>query len=171
MLLKIFQDVTLNDDFLIIESDCLILKEINFFEDDKTTLYLCRDQNHTPYFNFNNLLGFGREYEHSFISEFMMYNKQIVKDLLTKSNCKDVYDFLEIIYNNVNGDCYPADYELYGNFCIKYHRDKVDVKHLNYNFFGRESRNNPFWTDSEIIELINTNLDKEVISFHTWGEN
>lgn len=171
MLLKIFQDVTLNDDFLIIESDCLILKEINFFEGDKTTLYLCRDQNHTPYFNFNNLLGFGREYEHSFISEFMMYNKQIVKDLLTKSNCKDVYDFLEIIYNNINGDCYPADYELYGNFCIKYHRDKVDVKHLNYNFFGRESRNNPFWTDSEIIELINTNLDKEVISFHTWGEN
>ena len=171
MLLKIFQDVTINDDFLIIESDCLILKEINFFEKDKTTLYLCRDQNHTPYFNFNNLLGFGREYEHSFISEFMMYNKQIVKDLLSKSNCKDVYDFLEIIYNNVNGNCYPADYELYGNFCIKYHREKIDVKHLNYNFFGRESSSNPFWTDSEITDLINTNLDKEVISFHTWGEN
>jgi hypothetical protein len=171
MLLKIFQDVTLNDNFLVIESDCLILKEINFFEEDKTTLYLCRDQYHTPYFNFNNLLGFGREYNHSFISEFMMYNKQIVKDLLNKSNCKDVYDFLEIVYNNVNGDCYPADYELYGNFCIKYHRDKVDVKHLSYNFYGRESTHNPFWTDSEITELINSNLDKEVISFHTWGEN
>jgi hypothetical protein len=171
MLLKIFQDVTLNDDFLIIESDCLILKEINFFEEDKTTLYLCRDQHHTPYFNFNNLLGFGREYNHSFISEFMMYNKQIVKDLLNKSNCKDVNDFLEIVYNNTNNDCYPADYELYCNFCFKYHREKIEVKHLNYNFFGRESRISSFWGDNEIVDLINSNLDKDVISFHTWGEN
>lgn len=171
MMLKIFQNVTDNDDFLIIESDCLILKEINFFEGDRTNLYLCRDQNHAPYFNFNNLLGFGREYNHSFISEFMMYNKQIVKDILTKSNCDNVNDFLEIVYNNTNNECYPADYELYGNFCFKYYRDKIDVKHLNYNFFGRESKVNPFWGDDEIINLINTNLDKEVISFHTWGEN
>ena len=171
MMLKMFQNVTENDNFLIIESDCLILKKINFFENEKTYLYLCRDQNHTPYFNFNNLLGFGREYNHSFISEFMMYNKQIVKDMLSKSNCNNVNDFLEIVYNNTNNDCYPADYELYGNFCFKHHRDKIEVKHLNYNFFGRESRISPFWGDNEIINLINTNLDKEVISFHTWGEN
>jgi hypothetical protein len=171
MMLKMFQNVTDNDNFLIIESDCLILKQINFFEDDKTYLYLCRDQNHTPYFNFNNLLGFGREYNHSFISEFMMYNKQIVKDMLLKSKCNDVNDFLEIVYNNTSNDCYPADYELYGNFCFKHHRDKIEVKHLNYNFFGRESRISPFWGDDEIVNLINSNLDKEVISFHTWGEN
>jgi hypothetical protein len=100
-----------------------------------------------------------------------MYNKQIVKDLLYKSNCNNVYDFLEIIYNNVNDNCYPADYELYGNFCFKFHRDKIDLKHLNYNFFGRESKYNPFWTDNEILNLIKSNSDKEVISFHTWGEN
>ena len=171
MMLKMFQNVTDNDNFLIIESDCLILKEIDFFENGKTILYLCRDQEHIPYFKFNNILGFGREYNHSFISEFMMYDKQIVKDMLSKSNCNDVDDFLEIVYNNTNNDCYPADYELYGNFCFKYHRDKIDVKHLNYNFFGRESRISPFWNDDEIRNLINTNSDKEVISFHTWGEN
>jgi hypothetical protein len=171
MMLKMFQNVTKNDDFLIIESDCLILKEIDFFEENKTTFYLCRDQNHTPYFNFNNILGFGREYDHSFISEFMMYNKQIIKDLLLKTNCKDVNDFLEIVYNNTNNDCYPADYELYGNFCFKYHRDKINLKHLKYNFFGRESKFGPFWSDNEIVNLISNNSDKDVISFHTWGEN
>lgn len=171
MLLKMFQNVTNNDDFLIIESDCLILKNINFFEDNKTNFYLCRDQNHIPYFNFNNILGFGREYNHSFISEFMMYNKQIINDLLKKSKCENVNDFLNIIYDNVKNDCYPADYELYGNFCFKYHNDKINLKRLNYNFFGRESRFNPFWTNEEIIQLIKNNSDKEVISFHTWGEN
>ena len=168
MLLKIFQNVTANDNFLIIESDCLILKKIDFFDGDKTTFFLCRDQSHAPYFKFNNLLGFGREYNHSFISEFMMYNKQIVKDLLLKANCKDVDEFLELIYKHVGDYCYPADYELYGNFCIKYHGAKTKVKHLKYNFFGRESSVSPYWTDSEITNLINTNLDKDVISFHTW---
>jgi hypothetical protein len=168
MLLKIFQNVTKNDNFLIIESDCLILQKIDFFETEKTNFYLCRDQNNPPYFNFNNLLGFGREYDHSFISEFMMYDKKIIRDLLDKSNCNNVDDFLEIIYNNVNNECHPADYELYGNFCFKYHNEKVNLKTLTFGFNGRY--HNP-WSDDEIIQLVNNNLDKDVISFHTWGEN
>jgi hypothetical protein len=48
MMLKLFQNVTKNDNFLIIECDCLILKNINFFEDSKTKFFLCRDQNNEP---------------------------------------------------------------------------------------------------------------------------
>ena len=170
MLLKIFQNVTKNDNFLIIESDCLILNPINFFEGDKTNIFLCRDQNHDPYFKFNNLLGFGREYNHSFISEFMMYDKKIISEILIKSNCKNVGEFLELIYNNVDENCYPADYELYGNFCYKYHQDKINLKNLSFDFYGRESRIKPYWTDDEINTLV-SNTNKDVISFHTWGEN
>lgn len=171
MMLKIFQNVTKNDNFLIIECDCLILKNIEFFDGPKTNFFLCRDQNHDPYFKFNSLFGFGREHNHSFISEFMMYDKKIVKDFLERANCKSVEDFLEILYNNVNSECYPADYELYGNFCVKYHKDMFNLKHLNYNFYGRDSKTKPYWDDSEINNLVNQNIDKDVISFHTWGEN
>lgn len=169
MLLKIFQNVTENNNFLIIESDCIILKKLDFFENDKTTFYLCRDQNHLPYFEFNNkILGIGREYNHSFISEFIMYDKEIVSDLLRKCNCNNVYDFLELIYNNVTPTCYPADYELYGNFCYKYHKDKFQMKNLEYHFEGREwSR----WTDPEILNLIRIHGNKDVMSFHVWGMN
>lgn len=170
MLLKMFQNVTKNDNYLIIESDCLILKPINFFEDGKTNIFLCRDQNHDPYFKFNNILGFGREYDHSFISEFIMYDKKLVNDMLFKANCKNPNDFLNIIYENVNQFCYPADYELYGNFIYKYHQDKINIKHLTYDFHGRESRIKPFWDDNEIKTLITTS-NKDVVSFHTWGEN
>lgn len=168
MLLKIFQNVTLNDDFLIIESDCLILKEINFFEEDKTTLYLCRDQNHTPYFNFNNLLGFGREYNHSFISEFMMYDKKVVKELLNKTNCKTVEDFLELIYLYIDSESYPSDYDLYGNFYYSNYPDKFETKLLNFDMSGRTKN---YWSDGEIKQLIETHQDKDAISFHCWGFN
>ena len=168
MLLKMFQNVTNNDNFLIIESDCIILKDINFFEDEKTIFYLTRDQNHTPYFNFSNkILGLGREYNHSFISEFMMYDKKIVNDLLDKCGCKTVYDFLELIYNNVDSECYPADYELYGNFCYKYYKDNFIIKNLSYNFFGRDNIPHGY-QDQEIINIIEQSSDKDAVSFHTW---
>lgn len=170
MLLKMFQNVTKNDNYLIIESDCLILKPLEFFEGDKFNIFLCRDQNHNPYFKFNNILGFGREYNHSFISEFMMYNKNLVLDMLQKSNCKNVNDFLELIYENVDDSCYPADYELYGNFLYKYHQEKINIKNISFDFYGRESRIKSFWDDNEINQLI-ANSNKDVISFHTWGEN
>jgi hypothetical protein len=113
MLLKIFQDVTINDNFLVIESDCVILKDLKFFNEDKTIFYLGRDHYHQQYYNFNQkLLGIGREYNHSFISEFMMYDKKVVKELLNKTNCNTVKDFLELVYSYVDNDCYPSDYDL-----------------------------------------------------------
>lgn len=172
MLLKMLQNVTQNDNFLIIECDCLILKNIEFFYDNKTTFYLCRDQHHQPYFNFSKkILDLDRSYPHSFISEFMMYDKKKINHMLKESNCENTSDFLELIYNNVNYDCYPADYELYGNFCMKYYPNDYLVKHLDYNFYGRESSISPFWNDDEINHLIDINQDKSTISFHTWGEN
>ena len=56
ILLKMFQDVTKNDNFLILEADGVINKKLSFFENDKTKLYLGRDAYHPPYFVFNNLL-------------------------------------------------------------------------------------------------------------------
>jgi len=172
MLLKMFQNVTENDNFLVIECDCIILKKINFFNENKTIFYLGRDQNNTPYFNFNQkVLNIGREYNHSFISEFMMYDKKIIKDMLIKANCNSVEQFLELVYEHTNENCYMADYEIYGNFFYKYHNDKFDTKILSYNFYGREARFQPYWHDFEIKNLIENNQDKESISFHTWGLN
>jgi hypothetical protein len=172
MLLKMFQNVTENDNFLIIESDCLILKNIEFFEDNKTIFYLTRDQFHEPYFNFSNkILNLDKSHPHSFISEFMMYDKKKINHMLNESNCENTLDFLELIYNNVHSGCYPADYELYGNFCFKYYPNEFLSKPVDYNFYGRESFESPFWNDDEINNLININQDKPTISFHTWGEN
>jgi hypothetical protein len=172
MLLKMFQNVTLNDNFLVIEADCIILSELNFFNEDRTIIYLARDQYHEQYFNFNKLFGFDREYNHSFISEFIMYDKKIINDMLSKFNCNSVIDFLEIVYNNTNSNCYLADYEFYGNFCYKYYREKIEFKNLTWDFIGKFSNGTyPNWSDSEINELIQKNIGKDVISFHTWGEN
>jgi len=172
MLLKMFQNVTLNDNFLVIEADCIILNKLNFFNEDRTIIYLARDQNHEQYFNFNRLFGFEREYNHSFISEFIMYDKKIINDMLSKFNCNSVNDFLEIVYNNTNSNCYLADYEFYGNFLYKYYKEKIEFRNLSWDFTGKFLTGNyPNWSDNEINDLIQKNAGKDVISFHTWGGN
>ena len=54
MLLKMFQNVTKNDNFLVIEADCVILNKLKFFNEDRTIFYLGRDHYHQQYYNFNN---------------------------------------------------------------------------------------------------------------------
>jgi hypothetical protein len=123
-------------------------------------------------YKFNDFFtGIGREYNHSFISEFMMYNKGKVKEMVTKAGCNNTEEFVNLIYNTVDVDCYPADYELYGNFCYKFFPNEFEVRKIDFGFFGREAREKPFWDDNEIKFLIENNKNKPVISFHTWGLN
>jgi hypothetical protein len=169
MMLKLFQNVTENDNFLVIESDCIIINKLDFFNDDKTIFYLGRDHHHPPYYTFNQkLLGIGREYDHSFISEFMMYDKKIIKELLNKTNCATIEDFLELIYQYVDGGCYPSDYDLYGNFYYSNYSDKFETKKLNFEMFGKFFE---YWSDEIIKELLETHKDKDAVSFHCWGIN
>jgi hypothetical protein len=166
MMLKFFQNVTYHDNYLVIEADSIIIKTLEFFDQDKTIYYLGGDQYHEPYFKFNKaILNIGREYNHSFISEFMMYDKKIIKDILFKTNSNTPKDFLELLYKLVTPDCYPADYELYGNFVFKYHQDKFMTRDLNYFKTGREDLR---WTDDEIDIFIKTQSHQDVISFHKW---
>lgn len=169
--LKLFQNVTKNDNFLVIEADSVILKPLNFFEDGKTIFYLGRDYKHEPYFTFNkNVLGLSERFNHSFVCEFMMYNKKIIKDMLLKCNCNTPEDFLELVYKNISEYCVPADYEIYGNFVYEHHNDKFLTKNVTYELHGRDGRSEKF-TDDDIKTLIERNKDLESLSFHVWHLN
>lgn len=169
MLLKMFQNVTKNDNFLVIEADCVILNKLKFFNEDRTIFYLGRNHYHQQYYNFNNkLLGIGREYNHSFISEFMMYDKKIIREFLNKTKCNNIDDFLELIYLYVDDNTYPSDYDLYGNFYYSNYPNNFETKILNFDMSGRYDN---YWSNDEIKELINTHKDKDAISFHCWGYN
>ena len=169
MLLKMFQNVTKNDNFLVIEADCVILNKLKFFNEDRTIFYLGRDHYHQQYYNFNNkLLGIGREYNHSFISEFMMYDKKIIREFLNKTKCNNIDDFLELIYLYVDDNTYPSDYDLYGNFYYSNYPNNFETKILNFDMSGRYDN---YWSNDEIKELINTHKDKDDIIFHCWCYN
>jgi hypothetical protein len=97
-----------------------------------------------------------------------MYDKKVVKELLSKTNCNTVGDFLELIYQYVDAESYPSDYDLYGNFYYINHPDKFETRVLNFDMSGKSGS---YWSDNEIEQLIENNQDKDAISFHCWGYN
>lgn len=167
-LLKMFQTVTNNDNYLVIDSDCLILKPLNFFNQDRQVFYFTRDQFHAPYFNFmSNVLGIEKQNNRSFISEIMMMNKNIINLILEYSNCKNVCDFLDLVYKHTNDNSYISEFELYGSFFYKNFNSNFEEKLLNYKMLGK---NNESFNDEEITNIIINNENLDICTIHNWSD-
>lgn len=179
--LKLFQDETVNDQYLVVDSDLILLKQLDLFnEDGKPYFFLGIDQFHKPYFNYSEeVFGFGREYNHSFISEIMMMNKNLTLTMLKDAVSTNKYHTLEQNIENLyrytceraREDWIPADYELYGNYVEKYFKTYYDKKHFKTSLAGKHGSKdfNP-WTEDEIkaeIERV-SKLDYDALTVHTW---
>jgi hypothetical protein len=161
--LKLFQDITKNDYYLILDSDIFLNKKIEIFKNNKPNFLLSVDQNHKPYFDFLENFGIKKIYERSFISEIMLFNKKIIRRFLEDSNLT-VDSFINKSIEIINDNCYISEFEFYGNMVLKYYPDLYDFTILNTRVIGKHED----WNKNEILQTINNNQDLDIISYHTW---
>lgn len=179
--LKLFQDVTKTDKYLVIDSDLILNRKLELFEEGKPKFFLGVDQNHPPYFRCSQeTFGFGREYPHSFISEIMMFDKEVCVNLLQTHLAKyapavaiigSYEEAIQLLYTFVTERAcegwIPADYEIYGNFVQKFYPGKYVKVHIKTNLKGKLQQN---WSDDELREYVNTmkGQDYDFFTAHTW---
>lgn len=167
-MLKLFQDVTKHDWYLVLDADIVVNCPLPLWTGDgKPILYLGRDQNHGPYFTFNErLLGFGKVYDHSFLSECTLYNKGLVRDMLTF--CGLGQDgFWQKLVEIVDVGCCLAESELYGSYVTHECPDLYDIQHIKSRLGGKYGAH--IWTDEEIQkELREAGEEDCLISLHSW---
>src|SRR4030042_135481 len=110
--LKLFQNVTENNWYIVLDADIVVDKDLPLWaEDGRPILYLARDQAHGPYFEFNRrVLGFGKVYDHSFLSECTLYNKELVQTMLEYAGL-DRDGFWRLLGEITNGGLCPAESE------------------------------------------------------------
>lgn len=185
--IKLFQEVTETNYYLVIDADLILNKRIELFDsEEKPFFFLGIDQNHKPYFDYMEyMFGFGREYNHSFISELMMFRKDVTSTLTTYFklyqsishqllNPNRFYTHSELVNELylitcrwANNNWIPADYEIYGNFVEKIDRRMYNKRHIKTNLKGKYA----VWTNSEIEQYIKEmkELDQhEIFTLHTW---
>lgn len=170
--LKLFQKVT-KDWYLTWDCDTIACRPIEFFENDKPIYYLGWEQNHAPYFQFQNkMIGLGRVAETTFVADMNFIYRPIVDEMLSK-NGYTINSFIKKAQEITNANCYMAECELYGSYVWRYHRDKYTHKKLKQRAFeGRIHRKNDNykWGEYEIEKLIEECKDKmfDTFSIHSW---
>jgi hypothetical protein len=175
-LVSLFQNFTEQDLYFDIQSDNFFVKKIDLFDSDgkvkifRSTANITNANGWKPYFDFSEKIfdlpkmsnGF------SYIIEFLMYDKNHTKKLLEQYDSFD--NLLEIIYKNINNNCYPADQEIFGNLAEKHFKNEYCfVDNFPVHFTGSEK-------DPSYEEVVNyINQVKEYLpniyscSFHTWS--
>jgi hypothetical protein len=153
-ILKLNLDKIMDGDILVVDCDLLFLKPIKFIENKKYNFYFSSEYEKNIFLMTNHLLNLNKQTEkyESFITDFSIFNSCILKDIKSKIEEKHNKNWLLVVLEYVNNNENTAilsEYELYGNFMLKYHRDKVNcinhpidykmrVLHPNWNKLSPE---------------------------------
>lgn len=126
-----------NNFYLSWDADTLPINKINFFSYEQP-LFTRKIEYHEPYFNtMKKIIGLNRQVNFSFIAEHMLFKTSIVKELIEKIMSSNIngYSWYEKIINacdfQIDKFNLFSEFETYGNFCIKYHKDLYGIRTLN----------------------------------------
>lgn len=167
-----------NEFYLVWDADTIPLRHIDFFDDNGKPFFTLKREHVESYFNtIKNLFNFEKTTPESFVSEHMLFNVKIMKNLINdiegSSNIPGDTFWKKILQacNLLEGDQkkqtkqrYFSEFETYGTYVDYkypdfYEKRRLMTLRLGKSFLG----DNP--TD-EILEWVSHDLD--IISFEKW---
>jgi FkbM family methyltransferase len=126
------------DNYLVIDSDTFFLKPTKFMNND-FFMFNFGFESHIPYFKHMLLLdeSFVKNINVSGICHHMLFNKNIIKEIMDIVERKHSKIFYEVFLEKVSEIDYlgsgASEYELYFNYIIKNHTDKINIRQLKWS--------------------------------------
>lgn len=128
--------------YLVIDADTFFLKPTKFIENDKC-LYNISDAYHEPYFEHMNVLHntFSKQIANvSGICHHMMFDTSYIKQMFELVENEHNGIFWNIFLKSVHIKDYEfsgaSEYELYFNYMLQYHKDKMNIRVLKWKEVG-----------------------------------
>lgn len=117
------------------DADTLPLNHIDFFKGEQP-LFAKKNEYNEPYFvTLHKILGLNKVADFSFIAEHMMFNKDIVNEMLNKiSECTvEGNDWVDKILNACDNLMYPcfSEFETYGTYVLTNYPNMYGYHKLN----------------------------------------
>jgi len=170
--LKLFQQVTA-DWYLVMDADRFINRPQDLFDGDHPIMFLRdRDENHAPYFEYNRaMLGIGKVYPHTFLSECTLYSRSQVEIMLLESGLT-VDQWLMTSTAIITHDCCIADAELYGSYVFSRQPDLYRFRILRDHMRGKYADQGE-WTSGEIaayVDEMSYHADVDFFTAHSWHD-
>jgi hypothetical protein len=126
----------ISENYVVLDADTIILKKINFIENNKFIFLKATEYNESYFINYQNLLNEDPNREFSFISQCMIFNKKLVHELLNKitSRFNNSESWNWIIVNNLigTGASLFSEYETYGHYLKNHYKEKCNFINLSW---------------------------------------
>jgi len=158
---------SLSEYYLVIDCDTIFLKPTVFFEEG-VPLYNTGSEYHIPYFEHLSRVHstFTKQVKESGICHHMMFNKIILKELFllvetdynkNKSEKISFWKILLICIDKLHVQYSGfSEYEMYFNYILKFHRDKMMIRQL-------------YWKNTTTLNLISSDNNLNYVSYHFYG--
>jgi Family of unknown function (DUF6492) len=127
--------------YLIWDADTILLQPVEFFDSQGRALYTKSEEYHPPYFEtYRRLIGEEPNREFSFISQHMIIEKAVLRDMLVKieKRFSGSENWAWKIMKNLPGtDCNRfSEYETYGHYAKRFYPDRVAFRELPWTREG-----------------------------------
>jgi len=121
--------------YLTWDADTVPLKGIAFFDEDITPFFTMKDEYHKPYFDtMKKLLKINKIVEGSFISENMIFEVGLMKEMISKIQITDINGktWCEKIINSISNNEINgfSEFETYGSYVLNYYPKKYKLRKL-----------------------------------------
>ena len=128
------------EEYLVWDADTVPFNKLEFKRNGKA-LILPKKEYHKPYFDtINNLFYAPLKANYSFISEHMLFNVAIVKEMLNLIEKNTGKIWYRACIEAINKDAKNgfSEFETYGTYCLNYHPEIFDTRHLNtFRYCGK----------------------------------
>jgi hypothetical protein len=153
-LLKLYAGIkipTILENYLVIDADVFFLKPISFFQDERA-IFTISGECHIPYFAHMKRLNehFDKMFGKSGISHHMMFNKHYINEIIQMVENTHQIEFWKVFILAVLEhytwkiefeESGASEYELYFNYMIKNHSDKMLIRNLKWENCSKRLKN------------------------------
>jgi len=151
------------DKYLVIDSDTLFIQPTIFYHSNKA-LYNYGNEYYKPYFTHMSKLSntFTKVYKSlSGICNHMIFETKYIKEIIDIVEHTHNDKFYNVFLKNVTeiSGSGASEYEIYFNYMLKYHRNEIIIRKLNYSNFIKN-----------INPILNGEIDNfDYVSYHYYN--
>ena len=131
------------NDYVVVDADTAFIRPMIMTFDNKYVFYRgC--QSHMPYFKtYEKLFGYLPEKQQSFIANYMIFNTEIVDEIITQieKTRSDKKKWYKIILETIdkNEPASFSEFETYGYYMTKFHNNLFESRKNNNKILEKES--------------------------------
>jgi hypothetical protein len=169
--LKMFFSIGINDHFVSLDCDSIILKKLNWFEGGLPVWRYGWDQHHNPYFAFNEVVfDLKKSLQHTGIGDVGFFDRRICSSFLNYCSVESPGELLSKFCSVISPGFHPSEFEIYSNFVNAYYPGRYVFKKIKQQNYGKRLDFGQDWTLEEIKSLISKHSsdDTEIMQVHSW---